>query len=96
MPWADIEAVVLWQHFTAALKPMRYVGLRRRPGAPALPGANASLSWEQASSLAPHVDHDLFLSSRCINLWRLDRERLVHTVRAIAPHVPVEEIPDPS
>jgi hypothetical protein len=91
VPWRDVSAVVLWQQRTAALTPMRYVGLRRQPGAPALPGPNASLSREQTSRLAPHIDHDLFLASRHINLWALDRERLVDALHAFAPQVPLQE-----
>jgi hypothetical protein len=92
VPWHDVSAVVLWQQETAALTPMRYVGLRRRPGAPALPGPNASLSRDRTARLAPHIDHDLFLASRHINLWTLDRERLVNALRAFAPQVPLEEV----
>lgn len=95
VPWSDIVAVVLWQHQTAALTPMRYVGLRRRPGSPALPGPNSALSREETRRLAPHVDHDLFLASRHINLWSMDRERLVNAVRVFAPQVSVEEVPEP-
>lgn len=91
IPWGDIEAVVLWQQDTAALTPMRYVGLRRRAGAPALPGPNSELSREQTDRLAPHVDHEVFLASRHINLWALDRARLVEALRAFAPAVTVEE-----
>ncbi len=91
VPWGDIEAVVLWQQDTAALTPMRYVGLRRRAGAPALPGPNSELSREQTDRLAPHVDHEVFLASRHINLWALERERLVGALRAFAPTVAVEE-----
>ncbi|MGA4840291.1 hypothetical protein [Streptomyces sp. G45] len=94
VPWGDIEAVVLWQHdVTGGLTPMRYVGLRRRAGAPPLPGQNAGLSPEQTRKLAPHVEHDVFLASRSINLWTLDRERLTAAVRAFAPGVPVQDIP---
>ncbi|MFC8389359.1 hypothetical protein [Streptomyces sp. NPDC057238] len=84
--------MVLWQQETAALTPMCYVGLRRRPGAPVLPGPNASLSRDQTTRLAPHIDHDLFLASRHINLWTLDRERLVNALRAFAPQVSLEEV----
>jgi hypothetical protein len=41
VPWSDIEAVVLWtQHAGAATIP--YVGLRRRPDLPPLPGSARS------------------------------------------------------
>lgn len=92
VPWSDIAAVVMWQQKIADLKNLNYVGVRRRAGAPDLPGPNASLSRERTDRLAPHIDHDLFRASRPINLWRLDRERLVSAVRAFAPHVPVEKV----
>ncbi|MFS8204845.1 hypothetical protein ACLVWQ_40005 [Streptomyces sp. CWNU-52B] len=91
VPWRDIEAVVLWQQDTSALTPMRYVGLRRRAGAPALPGPNSELRREQTGRLAAHVDHEVFLASRHINLWVLDRERLVGALRTFAPTVAVED-----
>lgn len=95
VPWKDIRSVVLWRQKTAALAPMCYVGVRRRSDAPALPGPNSSLSWEETRRLAPHVEHELFLASRHINLWTLDRERLVNAVHAFAPRVSVDEVDDP-
>ncbi|WKX70979.1 hypothetical protein [Streptomyces sp. XD-27] len=89
VPWQDIEAVVLWQHETAGLSPMSYVGVRRRPGAPPLPGPNRNLGPQQTARLAPHVEHELFLASRAINLWRIDPGRLVLSVQAFAPGMPV-------
>ncbi|MER5563801.1 hypothetical protein ACWCWQ_07905 [Streptomyces sp. NPDC001571] len=88
VPWSDITTVVLWSQITAA-NPINYVGLQRLPGAPCLPGMNSGLSSATTSRLAPHVDHQLFLSSRPINFWRLDPERLQKAVDAFAPHVPV-------
>ncbi|MET9255825.1 hypothetical protein [Streptomyces sp. NPDC003717] len=93
VPWQDIEAVVLWQqHLTVGAPTMHYVGVRRRPGAPPLPGQNSSLDRQQTSRLAGHVDHEVFLASRHINLWSLDRARLTEAVGALAPGVPVEEV----
>ncbi|MGW5865794.1 hypothetical protein ACWFRJ_26830 [Streptomyces sp. NPDC055239] len=92
VPWQDIEAVVLWQQSTAGLSPMKYVGLRRRAGAPQLPGANARLSQERTGRLAPHIDHEVFLASRHINLWTLDRGRLAEAVGVFAPGVSVDEV----
>ncbi|MFG2500136.1 hypothetical protein ACGFSB_18235 [Streptomyces sp. NPDC048441] len=92
VPWRDIEAVVLWQQSTTGLSPMNYVGLRRRAGAPQLPGANAGLSRERTGHLAPHIDHEVFLASRHINLWTLDRRRLAEAVGVFAPGVSVEEV----
>ncbi|WKX68735.1 hypothetical protein [Streptomyces sp. XD-27] len=88
VPWEDITSVVLWQQQMAGPS-MNYVGVHRRPGAPPLPGMNSRLGPDQTAELAPHVEHELFLASRPINLWRLDPERLQAAVDTFAPRVPV-------
>ena len=87
-PWGDITSVVVWHQRTAG-NGINYIGVQRKPGAPALRGMNSRVSRETAAMLAPHVDYELFLASRPINLWRLDPERLQAAVDAFAPHVPV-------
>ncbi|MGR3935590.1 hypothetical protein [Streptomyces sp. BRA346] len=104
VPWQDITSVVLWRRYlrdvatlgkTHSLVPTDdwtdFVGLRRRPGAPPLPGPNSKLSAEQTAKLARHIDHDLFLASRAIRLWKLDSERLQAAVAAFSPRVPVHD-----
>lgn len=91
VPWADITSLALWQQQTAG-EPIEYVGVRRRPGAPPLAGMNSGLSPERTAQLAPHVEHDLFLASRPVNLWRLDPVRLGAAVDAFAPKVPVHVV----
>ena len=88
VPWGDITSVVVWHQRTAG-NGINYIGVQRKPGAPALRGMNSRVSRETAAMLAPHVDYELFLASRPINLWRLDPERLQAAVDAFAPHVPV-------
>ncbi|MFJ4279112.1 hypothetical protein [Streptomyces massasporeus] len=88
VPWSDITSFVVWHQRTAG-NGINYIGVQRKPGAPALPGMNSRVSRETAAMLAPHVDYELFLASRPINLWRLDPERLQAAVDAFAPHVPV-------
>ncbi|GAA2082108.1 hypothetical protein GCM10009801_41600 [Streptomyces albiaxialis] len=88
VPWEDITSVVLWQLATAGT-PMTHVGVERRAGAPPLPGQNSHLGPERTAALAAHVEHELFLASRPVNLWRLDPRRLQDAVDAFAPHVPV-------
>ncbi|QKV92752.1 hypothetical protein HUT19_14135 [Streptomyces sp. NA02950] len=90
VPWQDIEAVVMWAHRTAGASPMRYVGVRRRPGAPELPGPNRKLKPGTAAVLAPHIDYEVFRASRTLVLWRVDPDRLEAAVSAFAPGVPVE------
>jgi hypothetical protein len=88
VPWSDITSFVVWHQRTAG-NGIDYIGVQRKPGAPALPGMNSRVSRETAAMLAPHVDYELFLASRPINLWRLDPERLQAAVDAFAPQVPV-------
>jgi hypothetical protein len=88
VPWGDITSVVVWQQRTAGPS-MDYIGIQRRAGAPALPGANAELRPDQTAKLAPHVEHELFLASRPINLWRLDPQELQAAIDAFAPGLPV-------
>jgi hypothetical protein len=88
VPWGDITSVVVWQQRTAGPS-MDYIGIQRRAGAPALPGANAELRPDQTARLAPHVEHELFLASRPINLWRLDPQELQAAIDAFAPGLPV-------
>lgn len=88
VPWGDITSFVVWQQRMAGPS-MDYVGVQRRAGAPLLPGMNAELRPDQTAELAPQVEHELFLASRPINLWRLDPQRLQAAVEAFAPRVPV-------
>lgn len=93
VPWRDIQSVVLWQqHLVSGAPVMNCVGLRRRAGAPQLPGPNSGLDRQQTARLAAHVDHEVFLASRHINLWSLDRGRLAEAVGVFAPGVLVEEV----
>ncbi|GAA1901157.1 hypothetical protein GCM10009837_25210 [Streptomyces durmitorensis] len=88
VPWQDITALVTWrQQMTGSA--MNYIGVRRRPGAPLLPGPNSALTPEKTAGLAPQVDHELFLASRAVNLWRLDPQALRTAVQAFAPNMPI-------
>lgn len=88
VPWSDVTSIVVWRLRTAG-NGMNYIGVQRKPGAPALPGMNSGVSRDKAETLAPHVDYELFLASRPINFWRLNPERLQAAVDAFAPQVPV-------
>ncbi|MFH9067837.1 hypothetical protein [Streptomyces alboflavus] len=88
VPWADITSVVVW-HQRAAGQGIDHIGLNRRPGAPQLPGPNSKMTQTSAERTAPHVEYELLLASRPINLWHLDPERLQQAVNAFAPDVPV-------
>jgi hypothetical protein len=88
VPWASIAEVVLFrQNVGAATQP--YVGLRLRPGAPAVDTGvdRDSRVWQGVRRLVPHVPEDVLAHSRPINGWRLDAERLTQALDVHAPHV---------
>ncbi len=89
VPWADIQAVVLWRQ-RAGLASVRYLGVLRRPGAAALPGSvqNATLRSINAALVPGHLSQDLVADSRPVNFWRLDRQRLAAAIKRFAPHIP--------
>ncbi|MFE5124846.1 hypothetical protein [Streptomyces sp. NPDC056669] len=100
VPWGDITSVVIWQWhlkhgapgWVPADQTRDYIGVSRRPGVPPLPGPNSTLQPEQARKQAPHIDHQLFLASRPIVVWRLNLDRLRAAVAAFAAHLPVHDI----
>lgn len=89
VPWAEIEAIVLWKQSNAANMP--YVGIKRRTGSPGLqrsgPGGRRVLH-----ALAPHIPAEIIVSSRAINGWRLDRDQLTSAVVHYAPDVKVVDL----
>lgn len=89
VPWADIEAVVLWRQ-RAGRTSVRYVGLLRRPGAPPLPGSvqSPALRSVNAALVPGHLSGDLVADSRPVNFWRLDKQRLAAAIKRFAPHIP--------
>ncbi|MGW5690186.1 hypothetical protein ACWEWX_04235 [Streptomyces asiaticus] len=104
VPWQDITSVVIWRRylrdvtvlgdarlFTPKSEWTDFIGVRRHPGAQPLPGTNSKLRPEQTSKLARHIEHDLFLASRAIRLWRLDPERLRAAVSCFSPNTPVHD-----
>lgn len=52
VPWGDITSVVVWHQRTAG-NGINYIGVQRKPGAPALRGMNSRVSRETAAMLAP-------------------------------------------
>jgi hypothetical protein len=85
VPWADVEQIVLYPAYPGGRgghAQARCIGIRRRQGAPALPGGN-----EQAPGCpVPGVAAG---ATRRITGWRLDRERLAAVTAAVAPGIPV-------
>ncbi|WP_431031786.1 hypothetical protein ACQYWQ_00215 [Streptomyces sp. P6-2-1] len=93
VPWQDLTGVVLWRLPTAGYSPVDHIGVSRHPGAPSLPGPNAHLTPEKSQALAPHVAHEVVVTSHPIVLWRLDPERLLAAVNAFAPGIEVRTCP---
>lgn len=93
VPWSDIEAVVLWTQYAGGTS-IPYVGLRRRPGLPPLPGSARSRWLRRMSQmLVPHVPPDVLADSRPATFWRLHRPSLeVVAVRHFAPAVEIVDL----
>lgn len=83
--WTDVEQIILYPLYPRARG--RYalaqgIGIRRRPGALALPPGNEPDSSRRVPGVAAWA-------TRSIITWRLDRERLAAITAAVAPGVPV-------
>ncbi|MEU8249082.1 hypothetical protein [Nonomuraea sp. NPDC048916] len=88
VPWEDITGFVLWRQ-TVSGASLPYVGVTRREGAPALPG-----DGPKARAILKHlvpVPADVAMSSRAVNGWRFDKDRLVAAVSHFAPDIPVRD-----
>ncbi|MET8044395.1 hypothetical protein ABZU25_26450 [Micromonospora sp. NPDC005215] len=89
VPWSDIEAVVLWTQ-QAGPTTVPYVGLRRRPGLPPLPGSARSRGlWRMNQALVPHVPPAVLADSRPATFWRLNRPSIEASIRHFAPAVEI-------
>jgi len=91
VPWADVEKVVLWEQ---TLPPygqhMPWIGLVRRPGAPALAAARGQrFARGVTTALALPVSPETLSTSRGVNGWRLDKQRLAAAIHRFAPGVPL-------
>lgn len=90
VPWGDITGLVFW-HQVASGTSMPYVGVTRRTGAPNLPG-DGPIARAALNHLVP-VPPDVVMSSRAVNGWRLDKERLTAAVAHFAPGTPMQDYP---
>ncbi|GAA2350138.1 hypothetical protein [Streptomyces carpaticus] len=92
-PWQDIEAIVVWEHSPSLPKrrSLLLVGLRRRPGAPPLPGPGRVPSPSLAALASSWVEPETQFASRLMFGWRLDYRRLVAARDAFAPQVRIED-----
>jgi hypothetical protein len=92
VPWADIEAVVLWRQ-GRGWRSIRYIGVVRRAGAPPLPGSARSplLRSLNQAVVPPGLAEDLVADSRQVSFWRLDRTRLTAAVSHFRPGLPIED-----
>lgn len=89
VPWAHIAAVVLWRQPLPYGSSMRWVGLQRHKGAPALAGRRSRKAARAVAHTLIPVSGDTLLASRAVNSWRLDTGRLAAAVAHFAPGVPV-------
>lgn len=90
VPWGDITGFVLW-HQAVGSTSLPYVGVTRRKDAPPLPG-DGPTARAALGALVP-VPADVALSSRAVNGWRLDRDRLAAAVTHFAPAIPIRDHP---
>ncbi|MDX2544443.1 hypothetical protein ACOT81_28190 [Streptomyces sp. WI04-05B] len=88
VPWEDITGFVLWRQLIGVAS-MPHVGVTRREGAPALPG-DGPKARAVVEFLTP-VPADTVMSSRAVNGWRLDKDRLLTAVAHFAPGIPVRD-----
>jgi len=92
VPWADIEKVVLWKQALSYGQSMPYVGLVRRPEAPALAGPKGQqVARGVAGVFHVPVSAETLSASRAVNGWRLDKPRFVAAVKSFAPDVPLDD-----
>jgi hypothetical protein len=90
VPWQDIAAVVLFEQRVGRTK-MPYLGLK---GHTPLrdPVSGGPTRQKLSAALIPHIDADVVTTSRAVNGWKLDRERLAAAIRANAPHVRLQVV----
>ncbi|GIH78356.1 hypothetical protein Plo01_47850 [Planobispora longispora] len=86
VPWGEIEAVVLWA-WGSKYAQIGYIGLDRRAGAPALPGGPDAMT--RAMLTSGGIPRNLVESSRPINGWRLDVDRMLALIERYGEHVTV-------
>ncbi|MGA5451997.1 hypothetical protein ACPCVO_35725 [Streptomyces umbrinus] len=90
VPWGDITGFVFWRQAVGGTS-VFYVGVTRRIGAPALPGEGPA-ARSAVQRLVP-VPPGVAMSSRAVNGWRLDKDRLAAAVAQFAPGTPVQDHP---
>ncbi|GAB4054102.1 hypothetical protein [Catellatospora paridis] len=94
VPWAEVQAVVLWRQKTAHNLP--WIGVLRPHDAPPMrgtptgPAGKLMAGFGYAVSGAP--DPRLIAAGRAINGWRLDLDRLAAAIHHHAPGVEVRDL----
>jgi hypothetical protein len=104
-PWDDIAAVTIWRRYLPftvgrwtlfALGPIRYIGLRRWPGARAItPAKRGRADWPAYMAPVPGISAG---AARNITAFALDQDRLAQAVAAFASSVALEDggtVPQP-
>lgn len=89
VPWAHITAVVLWEQRLPLGIRLSYVGLRRLPGLPAVPGTAGALAPGRVATLASAagVSAELAGTSHQAFAWKADKAALRTAITRFAPHV---------
>jgi len=81
VPWADVEQIILYTRNQGG-RPVPWIGIRRREGAPALPSGNEQAPFCPVPGVAAGA-------TRLNKGSRLDRERLAAVTATVAPGVSV-------
>lgn len=95
--WEDVEAITLWQRYIPmtifrwtpfALGPIRYIGVRRRSGAPPItPAGRGRADWPAFMAPATGIAAG---AARGATAFFLDQATLARAVHEFAPGVPID------
>jgi hypothetical protein len=90
-PWPDVTSVVIWRGpFSGRVNRLEFVGVERRPGAPALTGRFVGRGSRSAAGLdSPGIPAEVAVARAATNGWVLDHARLTAAVAHFAPAVRV-------
>jgi hypothetical protein len=99
-PWADVEEIVLWQRMFPvsigrwtlfSFGPLRYISVKRWPGAPRLSRGGTGLADKPAFHYSPNYQAPIpgiaAGAARALSTWRLDDDQLAAAITACAPTV---------
>lgn len=82
--WADVERIVLYRRLRGRFRGVERIGIERRRGAPVLSRGNEPASGCPVPGVAAGT-------TRLINTWQLDRQRLAGVVKVFAPGIRIAD-----